>query len=66
MRVGAAIMQQFLIGVLVKFVALVRKVVTCKVTGSTAHMNLAPHHVNDGLTIANAGVAKLLHLRACG
>jgi hypothetical protein len=59
---GCAVMQHLLGWILVDVGVLVACV---QVAGSAAHVDLATHHIADGLAVTDASVAVLLHLWAC-
>lgn len=68
MCVGRAVMQQILLVIRVDVVheLVVLLVLRVQVAGSAPHMDLATHHITNGLAITHACVAILLHLGACG
>jgi hypothetical protein len=59
---GCAVVQHLLRWILGDVGVLVVRV---QVAGCATHMDLASHHITDGLAITNACVAILLHLWAC-
>lgn len=68
MCVGRAVMQQILLVIRVDVVheLVMLLVLRVQVAGSAPHMDLATHHITNGLAITHACVAILLHLGACG